>query len=246
MRIALLSDIHGNLEALEAVLAHVARQSVDRIAVLGDIVGYGADPRACTETVMTLAGDGALVLKGNHDEAIDRADPDMNADALAAIVWTRGVLAGDHRSFLAGLPLTARIDDLLLVHASARHPGQWPYVMTPRDAELSLGATDARLVASGHTHVPALFSLQPNRTCVAFAPVAGVAVPLAAHRRWQIVVGAVGQPRDGSAAAGYSVLDLAQGAVERHRVPYDHQAAAAKIRAAGLPDRLASRLAHGR
>ncbi|MBX9991193.1 metallophosphoesterase family protein [Phreatobacter oligotrophus] len=246
MRIALISDIHGNLEALAAVLTHAMRQRVDRIAVLGDIVGYGADPRACTEAVMRLAEEGAIVLKGNHDEAVERADPDMNADALAAITWTRGVLSADHRAFLAGLPLTARLDDLLLVHASARHPGQWPYVMTPRDAELSLDATDARLVASGHTHVPALFSLQPNRTCVAFTPVAGSPVPLAAHRRWQIVVGAVGQPRDGTPLAAYAVLDLAQGVLEPHRVPYDHQAAAAKIRAAGLPDRLASRLALGR
>jgi diadenosine tetraphosphatase ApaH/serine/threonine PP2A family protein phosphatase len=246
MRIALISDIHGNLEALAAVLTHAMRQRVDRIAVLGDIVGYGADPRACTEAVMRLAEEGAIVLKGNHDEAVERADPDMNADALAAITWTRGVLDEQHRVFLAGLPLTARLDDLLLVHASARHPGQWPYVMTPRDAELSLSATDARLVASGHTHVPALFSLQPNRTCVAFTPVAGSPVPLAAHRRWQIVVGAVGQPRDGSPLSAYAVLDLAQGVLEPHRVPYDHQAAAAKIRAAGLPDRLASRLALGR
>lgn len=246
MRIALLSDIHGNLEALAAVLTHAARQRVDCIAVLGDIVGYGADPRACTEAVMTLHGEGAIVLKGNHDEAVERADPDMNADALAAITWTRGVLLDDHRAFLAGLPLTARLDDLLLVHASARHPGQWPYVMTQRDAELSLGATDARIVASGHTHVPALFSLQPNLTCIAFTPVAGTPVPLAAHRRWQIVVGAVGQPRDGSALAAYAVVDLGQGALEPHRVPYDHRAAAAKIRAAGLPDRLASRLALGR
>ncbi len=101
MRIALISDIHGNLEALAAVLTHAMRQRVDRIAVLGDIVGYGADPRACTEAVMRLAEEGAIVLKGNHDEAVERADPDMNADALAAITWTRGVLDEQHRVFLA-------------------------------------------------------------------------------------------------------------------------------------------------
>lgn len=246
MRIALLSDIHANREALEATLAHVARQQVGRIAVLGDIVGYGADPAACTEIVMDLAASGALVLKGNHDEAVARDDADMNADALAAMVWTRGVLGDAHRRFLAGLPLAAREGDLLLVHAGARNPGQWPYVMTPRDAELSFGATDARLIVCGHTHVPALFSLQPNRTCVGFTPVAGSPVPLAAHRRWHVVVGSVGQPRDGVAAAAYAVLDLGQGMLEPHRVPYDHPAAAAKIRAAGLPDRLASRLALGR
>lgn len=246
MRIALLTDIHANREALEATLAHVARQQVGRVAVLGDIVGYGADPVACTEIVMDLAASGALVLQGNHDEAVARDDADMNADALAAMAWTRGVLGEAHRRFLAGLPLTAREGDLLLVHAGARNPGQWPYVMTPRDAELSFGATDARLIVCGHTHVPALFSLQPNRTCVAFTPVAGSPVPLAAHRRWHVVVGSVGQPRDGIAAAAYAVLDLGQGVLEPHRVPYDHPAAAAKIRAAGLPDRLASRLAHGR
>ncbi|MGQ3354638.1 MAG: metallophosphoesterase family protein [Phreatobacter sp.] len=246
MRIALLTDIHANREALEATLAHVARQQVGRIAVLGDIVGYGADPVACTEIVMDLAASGALVLQGNHDEAVARDDVDMNADALAAMVWTRGVLGEAHRRFLAGLPLTAREGDLLFVHAGARNPGQWPYVMTPRDAELSFGASDARLILCGHTHVPALFSLQPNRTCVGFTPVAGTPVPLAAHRRWHAVIGSVGQPRDGIAAAAYAVLDLGQGVLEPHRVPYDHPAAAAKIRAAGLPDRLASRLAHGR
>lgn len=246
MRIALLTDIHANREALEATLAHVARQQVGRIAVLGDIVGYGADPVACTEIVMDLAVSGALVLQGNHDEAVARDDVDMNADALAAMVWTRGVLGEAHRRFLAGLPLTAREGDLLFVHAGARNPGHWPYVMTPRDAELSFGATDARLILCGHTHVPALFSLQPNRTCVGFTPVAGTPVPLAAHRRWHAVIGSVGQPRDGIAAAAYAVLDLGQGVLEPHRVPYDHPAAAAKIRAAGLPDRLASRLAHGR
>ncbi|MDP2802006.1 MAG: metallophosphoesterase family protein [Phreatobacter sp.] len=246
MRIALIADIHANREALEATLAHVARQQVGRIAVLGDVVGYGADPVACTEIVMDLAASGALVLQGNHDEAVARDDADMNADALAAMVWTRGVLGEAHRRFLAGLPLSTREGDLLLVHAGARHPGQWPYVMTPRDAELSFGATDARLIVCGHTHVPALFSLQPNRTCIAFTPVAGSPVPLAAHRRWHVVVGSVGQPRDGIAAAAYAVLDLGQGVLEPHRVPYDHPAAAAKIRAAGLPDRLASRLALGR
>jgi diadenosine tetraphosphatase ApaH/serine/threonine PP2A family protein phosphatase len=246
VRIALLSDIHANRQALEACLAHVDRQGADRIAVLGDIVGYGADPVACTERVAGLAERGAVVILGNHDEAVERADPDMNADALAAIRWTRGVLGDDHRRFLAGLPLTHREGDLLLVHAGARHPGQWPYITAPREAERSLAATDARLVVSGHTHVPILFSLQPNGTCLPFVPVANEPVPLLRHRRWQVVVGSVGQPRDGSAAAAYAILDLGQGALTQHRVVYDHQAAAARIRVAGLPERLASRLALGR
>lgn len=246
MRIALLSDIHANRQALEACLAHVGRQGADRIAVLGDIVGYGADPAACTEIVAGLVEAGAVAILGNHDEAIERGDPDMNAEALAAIRWTRGVLGADHRRFLAALPLAHREDDLLLVHAGARHPGQWPYITSPREAELSLAATDARLVASGHTHMPVLFSLQPNGTCLPFVPVANEAVPLLPHRRWQVVVGSVGQPRDGSAAAAYSILDLGQGTLTQHRVSYDHEAAAAAIRAAGLPERLASRLAQGR
>ncbi len=246
MRIALLSDIHANREALDACLAHVNRQGADRIAILGDIVGYGGDPVACAEIVAGLADEGAIVILGNHDEAVLRDEPDMNADALAAIRWTRGVLGQDHKSYLAGLPLTHRDGEMLLVHAGARHPGQWPYVNSPREAELSLSATDARLVFCGHTHMPVVFSLQPNGTCLPFVPVANQPVPLLRHRRWQAVIGSVGQPRDGSPAAAYAILDLGQGTLTQHRVPYDHQAAAARIRAAGLPERLASRLALGR
>jgi predicted phosphodiesterase len=246
VRIAILSDIHGNREALEATLAHVSRQGADRVVVLGDIVGYGADPVFCVETVADLAGAGAVVVKGNHDEAVDLADPDMNREALAAIRWTHDQLAETHRSFLRGLQLVHRDGDALYAHAGARHPGHWPYILAPRDAELSLAATTARLVFSGHTHLPVLFVLQPNGICAPFIPATNEPVPLLAQRRWQVIVGSVGQPRDGSAASAYSLLDLGQGTLTQHRVAYDHQAAAAKILAAGLPHRLASRLAWGR
>lgn len=245
MRVALLSDIHGNREALAAVLAHLSRRGADLIAVLGDVVGYGADPEAVTERVMALAEAGAVVLKGNHDAALDDPAPDMNAEALAAIRWTARQLSPDHKSFLGALPLTHRLDGALLVHASARQPAAWPYISAPSDAERSLSATDARLVFAGHTHVPKLFSLQPNGVAVAAVPKAGVETPLLAHRRWQIVLGAVGQPRDGDPAAAYAIFDAAQDILVAHRVTYDHEAAARRILAAGLPQKLAHRLSKG-
>jgi predicted phosphodiesterase len=246
MRIAILSDIHGNREAFEACLAHASRQRAERHVVLGDIVGYGADPGFCTDVTMRLVEAGAVAIKGNHDEALDLAAPDMHAEALAAIAWTRTVLSDVQRRFLVGLPMSHREDDRLFVHASAREPGFWPYLREPRDAELSLGATDARLVVCGHTHLPAIFALQRSGICVPFRPATNEAVPLMPHRRWQVVVGSVGQPRDGSPLASYSILDLAQGSITQHRVAYDHQAAGQKILAAGLPPRLAARLAEGR
>lgn len=246
MRIAILSDIHANREALEACLAHAGRRAPDRYVVLGDIVGYGADPGFCTDTVMAMVAAGAIAVKGNHDEAVERTNPDMHAEALAAIAWTRSVLSEEQRAFLARLPMTQREGDVLFVHAGAREPGLWPYMVSPRDAELSLGATDARVVVSGHTHMPVIFALQPSGVCVPFEPVANEPVPLLQRRRWQVVVGSVGQPRDGSPLAAYSILDLAQGTITQHRVAYDHEAAAARILAAGLPPRFAARLAVGR
>jgi diadenosine tetraphosphatase ApaH/serine/threonine PP2A family protein phosphatase len=246
MRIALLSDIHGNLEAFEAVLAHVERLQPDRLALLGDLVGYGADPVAVVSIARALADAGAIVLKGNHDAAVEDQAPDMNQHALEAIRWTRAQLGPAQRAFLAELPLTATLDDLLLVHAAANQPASWPYVTNARAAERSLGATSARVVVAGHTHVPALHALQPNGVAVSHTPVAGTAIPLARHRRWHAILGAVGQPRDGDPAAAYALFDTGQGAITFHRVGYDHARAAAKVLAAGLPHALAHRLGQGR
>lgn len=245
MRIAFLSDMHANREAFEACLAHLRTQPHDRIALLGDIVGYGADPVACAEIAADMVAKGAICLRGNHDAALGDPDPDMNRDALAAIRWTERQLAPERAEWLRGLPLSARIEDVLLVHAAANHPDAWHYVTNGEEATRSLAATDARVVVSGHTHVPMLFSLQPNGKAVGMAPRSGVPLPLSRHRRWQVVLGSVGQPRDRNPAAAYAILDQAQGEITFHRVGYDTAGAAAKILSAGLPHKLAYRLALG-
>ncbi len=245
MRIAFLSDIHGNREALETCLAHARGEAPDRFVVLGDIVGYGADPVFCAEAVAALADQGAVVVKGNHDEAVGPGVPNMTRDALAAVTWTRTRLGADHLGFLAGLPLTTRDDDRLYVHASADEPGHWPYVVSDREAELSLAATDAVKVFSGHTHVPRLFPLGADGRCGVVVPAAGAAVRLDPRQRCQVVIGSVGQPRDGNPAAAYSILDLGQETLTQYRLSYDHARTAGKIVAAGLPQRLALRLALG-
>ena len=244
MRIAFLSDIHGNREALESCLAHARGEAPDRYVVLGDIVGYGADPAFCVETVAGLAAGGAVVIKGNHDAAVGEAARTMTDMAHAAIVWTRGVLAAAHRTFLAGLPLALRDGERLYVHAGADRPASWPYLTSEAAAARSLAATDAHQVFSGHTHQPALFR-SAGGVCRAMPLPAGVPVRLDPAAAWQVVVGSVGQPRDGNPAAAYAVLDLGTGELTHHRLAYDHAAAAAKILAAGLPPRLAERLAFG-
>lgn len=244
MRIAFLSDIHGNREALETCLAHARGEAPDRFVVLGDIVGYGADPVFCTETVAGLAARGGVVIKGNHDEAVGPGVPSMTRDALAAVIWTRTQLGAEHLGFLAGLPLSARDGERLYVHASADRPGHWPYIMSDREAELSLAATDAVRVFSGHTHVPRVFPLGADERCDVIVPVAGVPMRLG-PQRCQVVIGSVGQPRDGNPAAAYSILDLGQQTLTQYRLSYDHARAAGKVLAAGLPPRLALRLALG-
>lgn len=246
MRTALLSDIHGNREALAACLAHIARNPVDRIIFMGDIVGYGADPEWCLETVMKLCADGeARALLGNHDEAVFRSDPDMNAAARAAIEWTKTRLAERHTRFLRDIPILIEEGEVMYVHASAAQPREWHYMVKERDADICLRYTDKRVVICGHVHRPQYFHAMDRRPIEAFTPPSGVPIPLLRQRRWVIVLGSVGQPRDHNPAAAYSVFDAAQGRIVMHRIAYDIDTAARKIRDAGLPPSLAERLYTG-
>jgi diadenosine tetraphosphatase ApaH/serine/threonine PP2A family protein phosphatase len=245
VRIALLSDIHANREACEACLADAARRGAERLVLLGDLVGYGGDPVWAVERARDLASAGAILLKGNHDEAAVADRRGMTSDAAAAAAWTRGVLDAEAKHFLAALPLTVEEEDRLYVHAGAAQPDRWDYVRNAEDARRSLEAVEARIVLCGHVHVPALYGLTATAKLVPFRPVADVPVPLAAPRRWLAVLGAVGQPRDRNPAAAYAMLDTSTSAFVMHRVPYDIAGAMARIRAAGLPDWLALRLAQG-
>jgi diadenosine tetraphosphatase ApaH/serine/threonine PP2A family protein phosphatase len=245
MRLALLADIHANDEALRACLDHARTRGADRLIFLGDYVGYGPDPERVVETVMACVADGAVALRGNHDHAIADRRETMTVDAMTAIAWTRGQLGPTLRAFLADLPMTIAEDDRLYVHADASAPSRWIHVTDDDQARHSLGATQARLTFCGHVHVPALYGITETAKLTRFRPVAGVAVPLSRQRRWLAVLGSVGQPRDGNPASCYAMLDTATSEIVTLRVPYDHAATAAKIRAAGLPDALAARLATG-
>ena len=246
MLIAILTDIHGNREALEACLAHAERRSIDRYVFLGDLVGYGADPGFVVDAVKGFAARGAIALRGNHDSAAIGTPESMNDIAALAIEWTRRQLTPDQRDFLSGLPFTAVDSDRLYVHASAASPPAWDYVLDERGASRCLMATAAAITFCGHTHLPALFHLTASGKIGGFDPDAGVAMPLTPQRRWVAVIGAVGQPRDRNPAACYALYDDGERTLTYVRVPYDVDTAARKIRDAGLPSFLAARLAWGR
>lgn len=246
VRLAVFADIHANREAFSACLAAARARGAERIVCIGDIVGYGADPEWAVETVMDLVTSGAIALRGNHDSAVGTASENMNAEAQAAIEWTRGRLSAPQRRFLAELPLSARDDDRLYVHSEASYPARWRYVMGTSEAARSLAATDAHVSFCGHIHRPALYSMSAAAKMTSFVPTADVPVQLLGGRRWLAVIGSVGQPRDGNPAAAFAMFDTASREITYCRVAYDVEAAAAKIRANGLPHWLADRLFAGR
>lgn len=246
MRIAILSDIHANREAFEAVLAVVRRLEPDRLVLLGDIVGYGPEPGFCVDAARDLVTAGAIAIRGNHDEAAVHGPSGMTPNAHEAALWTRAQLSAGQSAFLDALPLTAELDGVLFVHASASDPAAWHYVRDLRSAEACLAATDAATVVCGHTHLPTIFYARAGREPVAFIPLRNVPAPLSAVHRHVVVVGAVGQPRDGDPAASFAMFDTASREITYHRVPYDVATAAARIKANGLPLWLADRLSIGR
>lgn len=242
MKTALFADIHSNLEALQACLAHARRQGAERFVCLGDIVGYGADPLACLDLVRELA---APCVLGNHDAAaLGGLCESMNDVAREAALWTRRQLGAAERDFLRALPLTLRDGERLCVHASAHQPGDWEYVASDAAARRCVAATDALGVCAGHVH-QASFYFGARNAMACFLPQPGVPVPLPRRRRWIVLAGAVGQPRDGNPAAAYVLLDDTRRRATFFRVAYDYTAAARKIVAAGLPEALARRLERG-
>jgi diadenosine tetraphosphatase ApaH/serine/threonine PP2A family protein phosphatase len=246
VKTAFLSDLHANREAVESVLEHARAQGAQRWVLLGDFVGYGADPAWVVDQVRDLVRQGAAAVMGNHDQAVVRgAAPGMRPDARHVIEWTRAQLDAAQLDFLASLPMTQQHGDQLYVHANAWAPGGWDYIQARSDAVRSLQATDARYTFCGHMHEPKLFNLSGTGKAGDFVPTPGVPIPVPPHRQWLIIPGSAGQPRDGNPAACYALLDEAAGTLTFQRVPYDHESAGAKIRAADLPQRLASRLEDG-
>jgi diadenosine tetraphosphatase ApaH/serine/threonine PP2A family protein phosphatase len=245
MRIALLSDIHGNREALSACLEHARRHEVDRFVFLGDYIGYGADPSWVVDTVRSEVERGAIAVLGNHDAALKEGTGGMNEQAAEALDWTSQQLDTAQRDFLLNLPLQAKEADRLYVHANAYAPEAWGYITDLYSASRSIIATQAHVTFCGHIHVPALYHMSMTGKFASFDPVDRVDIPLSAQRRWLAVIGSVGQPRDHNPAACYAVLDDQRNVLTYIRVPYDVETAARKIRDAGLPLMLSVRLFEG-
>jgi diadenosine tetraphosphatase ApaH/serine/threonine PP2A family protein phosphatase len=243
MRYLVLSDIHANLHALNAVLADAGEKGYDQVLVLGDLVGYGGDPAAAIEK--TLALQPAAIVRGNHDKVAAGIEPATNfsQDARAAVEWTSAALTKRETETLAALPMGPRAvtDDLTICHGSPFDEDY--YIFSTGDANRAMRHTPTRLTLFGHTHVPAVFST----TDVITTPSEAASV-VRLPRRGQLLVnvGAVGQPRDGDPRAAYGILDTSTGTLHLHRVEYDVKGAQLRIREAGLPEWLAERLAVGR
>ncbi len=240
--IGIFADIHANRQAFCACLAQARTSGVERIVLLGDYVGYGADPEWVVTTVMELVEQGAVVVQGNHDSAVGNLREDLNVEARVVIEWTCGELGQPQRQFLANLPLIRQEEDRLFVHAEASRPEKWNYVQGVAEARRSIVATSAHITFCGHVHRPALYCMSATGKMTAFTPTTGIAVQLLPGRRWLAVLGSVGQPRDGDLAAAYLILDTDRREVTYCRVPYDIEQAAAAIKEKGLPTWLAERL----
>lgn len=247
MLIAILTDIHANREAMTACLAHARERHAQRYAFLGDLVGYGADPGWVVDTVMEHVANGAIAVQGNHDVAVIKTPgKHMNPQARAVVEWTRAQLNAEQLAFLESLPLTQEANNSLYVHATAADPKGWEYITGVMEAVKSMHATRCRITFAGHVHEPALYNLSPTGKVSSFVPTGDSSIPLGTQRRWLVLPGSVGQPRDGNPAACYALFDDVTNELTYFRVPYDYESTAAKIRAAGLPQSIGSRLGEGR
>jgi len=253
MRIALFSDLHSNLPAIESCLADAKSRGFDQVAILGDIVGYGPHPAELVDLCISLQSEGAIVLKGNHDEfqdlTRDNGQPLPANDQFIAAAWTSQVLNDGQRKWLSELPFTHTLNSVHLVHATADAPEAWHYSSDPHRAERSLQAACAnpavRYVFCGHVHHQTLFYAGTTKTLMPFTPRPGVPIPVGTHRRWLASVGSVGQPRDGDPRANYAIMDTDRNLLTFYRVAYDVRATVDAIVAAGLPEGLAQRLEQG-
>jgi len=244
--LALFSDIHANRQAFSACLEAARARGAQRLIFLGDFVGYGGDPEWTVDTAIRLIADGAVAVRGNHDQAIGTPSETMNAEAQAAIEWTRDRLSAGQRRFLAGLPLALEEEDRLYVHSEASQPARWHYVQATPDAARSMIATSAHVTFCGHIHTPGLYSMSATAKMTSFVPVSGVPINLLKGRQWLAVLGSVGQPRDRNPAAAFALYDTVAREITYCRVPYNVEAAAQRIREQGLPLWLAERLLIGR
>jgi predicted phosphodiesterase len=240
MRFAIFSDIHSNLEALEAMLADANESRCTHFVCLGDVVGYNANPHECVERVREMD---CPIVKGNHDEqaSLSKSSRDFNELAEHAISWTRDHLTDEDKEWLRELCLQQPVGDFTIVHATLDTPGQWSYVFNTLDAAASFTYQHTAVCFFGHTHVPMAFVRDEGIRRVKIEH-----LRIDPAKKYFINVGSVGQPRDGDWRAAYCIYDVDANDVEQRRVPYDVETAQEKMIKAGLPPLLAKRLAVGR
>lgn len=239
-RVAIFSDIHGNLPALEKVLEEIDASNVDFVVCCGDIVDYGANPNECVELIRSR---NIPTIAGNHDyAALSLIDITyFNEIAKRSIQWTRKVLKPENEEFLRNLPLSLEVADMLFVHASPRAPEAWNYVITLGDARQSFRSFGQRVCFIGHSHTPFVVENHDGNLACPTSPV----VELKPDCRYLVNVGSVGQPRDRNPEACFAVYDREKHQIEIRRVEYDLARAQQAIFEAGLPPELAERLNYG-
>lgn len=241
MKFAIIADIHANLDAFQVVLADIKEQKCTHYACVGDVVGYGANPRECLKIVRDL---GMPVVKGNHDEycSMDENLEGFNAHAAEAVTWTRKQLTEEERQWLRDLKYFRLVTSFSMVHATLDGPQRWGYVFDKLAAAASFTYQNTSVCFFGHTHVPVAFIRDANQ--VRGGTYSKFKVD--PSKKYFVNVGSVGQPRDNNPKAAYVVYDVDEGTIELRRLEYDIAAAQKKILDAGLPPRLAERLAFGR
>jgi diadenosine tetraphosphatase ApaH/serine/threonine PP2A family protein phosphatase len=240
MRYGIIADIHANLEGLQVVLADIKAQRCTHVVCLGDVVGYGANPKECLDIIR---GMNIPVVKGNHDEYIGSSeDPEGFNDAAAeAVSWSRNQLTEDDRKWLRELKYFRLVANFSIVHATLDAPQRWGYVFEKLEAAASFTYQNTQVCFFGHTHVPVAFIRDTGVRGGTYSK-----FRVESGKKYFVNVGSVGQPRDGDPRAAYVIYDLPQQTIELRRLEYDIPTAQRKIRAAGLPERLAERLATGR
>ncbi len=242
MEIAIISDLHGNLEGLQAVVNDIKERKLKEVVCLGDLVGYGANPNECIEIVADLA---RIVIAGNHDWAvIDKTDySNFNPVARIAIEWTKKNTKNKNLEYLNSLGLTATIkaNSLFFVHSTPHRPEEWNYLFDPIDFEEQFAYFKEKICFVGHSHEPVFASLKGSKVEIENEN----PLKITNHFRYIINVGSVGQPRDLDPRASYAILDTKKSTVEIVRLQYDIALAQKKIIDAGLPEFLALRLARG-
>jgi diadenosine tetraphosphatase ApaH/serine/threonine PP2A family protein phosphatase len=240
---AVLSDIHSNLEAFEAVLADMRTIRFERMICLGDVVGYAASPKDCLDLLRTLEIE---VLQGNHDFAVidDAILLEMSGPAVAGIRYAREQLAPSRRDFLAALPMVASQGEMQFVHSSLDHPEAWTYLRRKPEIRAHFAVQTSPVCFCGHTHIPGVFHLDSAGEIQSLGSSGRIALP--PEGKVLINAGSIGQPRDRNPRACYVVYETATRTVEFRRVAYDYHAAQARIRKANLPRITAERLLLGK